>query len=206
MLHIVKDIINKHTITENGVIGNIGNDAIYDHQQQVRNRALRYFWMIGVFIVIFYTLYDNEMDFSYIENNNGSDDIHINQESLTFQENVIKENHKGLEKMKSFDKNVIPQVVLSGDIMFASDRFKDINSTDNVYDPSAILLIKIPKVGGTTLSVTLERFCKVSGLRVAHPGTFSLRTCRSQAKSLETWESMIKHNGGKIDAWVTHSW
>lgn len=70
-------------------------------------------------------------------------------------------------------------------------------------------MTKIPKVGGTSLSVTLERYCHVAGLKVAHPGMFSLvGTCKEHADDLAfpSWRHMVKKNGGKIDAWLSHSW
>jgi hypothetical protein len=70
------------------------------------------------------------------------------------------------------------------------------------HDPYNVYFLKIPKVGGTTLAVLLQRYAKQFQLQVASPlaATRSVASCQGRDGALKAWNELrARSPGGRFD-------
>lgn len=82
------------------------------------------------------------------------------------------------------------------------------NDAAILTSPPNVLFIKVPKTGGTTLSVMLQRYGREFNKQVAHPlgASAAVQTCGGNAESSRAnWKNFVQGNGGKIEIFASHS-
>lgn len=72
--------------------------------------------------------------------------------------------------------------------------------------PTNILFTKIPKVGGTTVAVILQRYAQQFNLTIAKPDPKQgqISTCGSVSSSMRAWNDLKRRTGSTFDIVATH--